>query len=133
MGQKCPYLATSSNPYNIDAYKKETDGINQLKERNAKWLNDDYVKFFAFAENIINRHGEGILAFVSNNGFLKIPTFRGMRASLLRTFDKIYIVDLHGNSNKQEKTPTGELDENVFDIKTGISLFIGVKTTCSEK
>ena len=126
-----PYLTASTNPFDISLYRLEVDGITSLQERNSKPLNDDYVKFFAFSENIINRNEEGILAFVSNNGFLENPTFRGMRASLLRTFDKIYIVDLHGNSNKQEKTPTGEHDENVFDIKTGVSLFIGVKTTNS--
>jgi len=123
-----PYLAASANPYDISAYKTETDGVTDFGERK-HWLNDDYVKFFRFAEQIINRNNEGVLAFVSNNGYLDNPTFRGMRASLLRTFDKIYIVNLHGSANKKEVAPDGGKDENIFDIMQGIALFIGVKKT----
>lgn len=123
-----PYLAASTNPYDISAYKTETDGITDFGERK-HWLNDDYVKFFRFAEQIINKNNEGILAYVSNNGYLDNPTFRGMRGSLLRSFDKIYIVNLHGSANKKETAPDGGKDENIFDIMQGVALFIGVKTT----
>ncbi|MCL1998496.1 MAG: N-6 DNA methylase [Turicibacter sp.] len=112
----------------IDAYKFETDGKTRLNERPLNSLNDDYVQFFRFAEQVVQRNGDGVLAYVSNNGFLDNPTFRGMRASLLRTFDKIYIVNMHGNANKRELTPDGTPDENIFDIRVGISLFIGIKT-----
>ena len=123
-----PYLAASTNPFDISAYKTETDGITDFGERK-HWLNDDYVKFFRFAEKIINKTSEGILAYVSNNGYLDNPTFRGMRGSLLRTFDKIWIVNLHGSANKKETAPDGSKDENIFDIMQGIALFIGVKKT----
>jgi hypothetical protein len=76
-------LAASTNPFDISKYRTETDGKSLLKERNSKLLGDDYVKFFCFSEQIINKNNEGILAFVTNNGFLENPTFRGMRASLL--------------------------------------------------
>ena len=124
-----PYLATSTNPFDISAYKFETDGNTKLQEKNSKLLNDDYVKFFRFAEQIIDNSGEGIIAFVSNNGYLNNPTFRGMRASLLRTFDRIFIVDLHGSTSKKEVAPDGGKDENIFDIMQGVALFIGIKTT----
>ena len=127
-----PWLSTSSNPYDVSSYKKETDGITDFGEKK-HLLNDDYVKFFHFAELIIDKNDEGILAFVSNNGYLENPTFRGMRGSLLRTFDKIWIVNLHGSANKQETSPNGEKDENIFDIKVGVSLFIGVKKTDSKE
>ena len=123
-----PYLAASTNPYDISAYKTETDGITDFGERK-HWLNDDYVKFFRFAEQIIDKNNEGILAYVSNNGYLDNRTFRGMRASLLRSFDKIYIVNLHGSAKKKETTPDGGKDENIFNIMQGIALFIGVKKT----
>jgi len=126
-----PYLVSSQSPYDISAYRTEADGVSKLKERNSKVLNDDYVKFFYFAQEIIERFGEGILAYVSPHGYIDNTTFRGMRASLLRTFDKIYVVNLHGNSNKGEVTPDGGMDENIFNIKQGIALFIGVKTTSS--
>jgi predicted helicase len=124
-----PYLAASTNPYDISAYKFETDGRTKLNERNPKWLNDDYVKFIRFAEQHIEKTGTGVLAFISNNGYLDNPTFRGMRASLLRTFDKIYILNLHGNSIKKETCPDGSKDENVFDITVGVSIIIAIKTT----
>ena len=123
-----PYLAASKNPYDISAYKTETDGVTDFGERK-HWLNDDYVKFFRFSEQIINKNNEGVLAFVSNNGYLDNPTFRGMRGSLLRSFDKIYIVNLHGSANKKETTLDGGKDENIFEIMQGVALFIGVKKT----
>lgn len=126
-----PYLAASTNPYDISAYKTETDGVTDFRERK-HWLNDDYVKFFRFAEQIINKNKDGILAYVSNNGYLDNPTFRGMRASLLRSFDKIYIVNLHGSANKKEVTPEGKKDENIFSIKQGVALFIGVKSSSKD-
>ena len=127
-----PYLAASTNPFDISAYKTEVDGVTDFGERK-HWLNDDYVKFFRFSENIINKNNEGILAFVSNNGFLENPTFRGMRASLLRTFDKIFIVNLHGNAIKKEVAPDGGKDENIFNIMQGVSLFVGIKTTQNQE
>ena len=127
-----PYLAASKNQYDISAYKYEVDGKSKLNERNPKWLNDDYVKFIRFSEQHILKDSKGVLAFITNNGYLDNPTFRGMRASLLRTFDKIYIVNLHGNSIKQEKSPDGSKDENVFDIRVGVSIIIGIKTTIKE-
>ena len=108
-------------------YKKEPSGI-KLQERNIKWINDDYVKFIRLGQHFIKRNGEGVLAFINNHGFLDNPTFRGMRWHLLQTFDKIFILDLHGNAKKKETTPTGGKDENVFDIQQGVSINIFVKT-----
>ena len=98
-----------------------------LGERNPKWLNDDYVKFIRFAQHRIERTGYGILAFISNHGYLDNPTFRGMRQSLMRTFDDIYVLDLHGNTKKKETAPDGSKDENVFDIQQGVAIGIFVK------
>lgn len=124
-----PYLAASKNAYDISEYKFETDGLTKLQEKNPKWLNDDYVKFIRFSEKHIQKDGKGILAFITNNGYLDNPTFRGMRASLLRTFDEIYVLNLHGNSIKKETAPDGSKDENVFDIRVGVSIIFGIKTT----
>lgn len=98
-----------------------------LRERNTKWLNDDYVKFLRFAQWRIEQTGYGVLAFITNHGYLDNPTFRGMRQSLMQTFDEIYVLDLHGNSNKKETAPGGGKDENVFDIQQGVSIGIFVK------
>jgi len=98
-----------------------------LGERNPKWLNDDYVKFIRFAQWRIERTGYGILAFISNHGYIDNPTFRGMRQSLMETFDDIYILDLHGSSKKKERCPDSSKDENVFDIQQGVAIAIFVK------
>lgn len=104
----------------------EVDG-EPLGERNPKWLNDDYVKFIRFAQWRIEQTGYGVLAFVTNHGYLANPTFRGMRQSLMQAFDEIYVLDLHGNSKRKEKTPEGEKDENVFDIQQGVAIALFIK------
>ena len=98
-----------------------------LGERNPKWLNDDYVKFIRFAQWRIEQTGHGILAFVTNHGYLDNPTFRGMRQSLMQSFDALYLLDLHGNSKKKERAPDGGKDENVFDIQQGVAIGIFVR------
>ena len=114
---------------NAKTFKSILDRHKLQNEKNPKWLLDDYVKFIRFAESKIEKQGGGIFAFISNNAFLDNPTFRGMRYYLLRTFDKIYILDLHGNTRKKETTPSGDKDDNVFDIMQGVSINIFVKTT----
>ena len=98
-----------------------------MHERQVKWLNDDYVKFIRYAHRRIERTGEGVLGFVTNHSYLDNPTFRGMRQSLMDTFDEMYLVDLHGNSKKKEQTPEGGKDENVFDIQQGVAVCLFVK------
>ena len=107
-------------------YKVEPGGLQKLQERK-NWLDDDYVKFIRFAESLIEKNGEGIVGMITAHGYIDNPTFRGMRWHLRKTFDKIYVIDLHGNSNKKEVSPDGSKDENVFDIKTGVSIILGIK------
>ena len=104
----------------------QVDG-SPLKERNPKWLNDDYVKFIRYAQRRIERTGEGVLAFVTNHSYLDNPTFRGMRQSLMETFDEMYLLDRHGNSKKKERTPEEGKDENVFDIQQGVAIGLFAK------
>ena len=127
-----PYSGESANKGEwitelLQPYKQEPGG-GKLKERNAKWLNDDYVKFIRYGQHHIDRTGEGVLAYINNHSFLDNPTFRGMRWSLMQSFDEIYIIDLHGNSKKKEVAPDGSPDQNVFDIQQGVSINLFVKT-----
>ena len=128
-----PYSGESANKGKwimdlMEDYKKEPGGKEKLKERNPKWINDDYVKFIRFAQYFINKNGNGVMAFINPHGFLDNPTFRGMRWNLLNEFDKIYTIDLHGNSKKKETAPDGSVDQNVFDIMQGVSINLFVKT-----
>ncbi|KFH27657.1 DNA methyltransferase [Helicobacter pylori] len=102
-------------------------------EKNPKWLLDDYVKFMRFAQNKIESLGHGLFGFISNNAFLDNPTFRGLRCSLLECYDELYILNLHGNARKKEKTPQGADDENVFNIKQGVSINLFVKKAQTTK
>jgi predicted helicase len=128
-----PYSGESANKGDwimdlMQDYKKEPGGKEKLKERNPKWINDDYVKFLRYGQHFIEKNGSGVLAFINPHGFLDNPTFRGMRWNLLKTYDKIYTIDLHGNSKKKEVCPDGTIDQNVFDIMQGVSINIFVKT-----
>ena len=99
-----------------------------IDEPNSKWLNDDYVKFIRFAQWKIHQSGSGILAFITNHSWIDNPTFRGMRDSLLKDFDEIFVYDLHGNSRLRQEPPDGIVDENVFDIQQGTAISIFIKT-----
>lgn len=128
-----PYSGESSNKGKwimklMEDYKKEPGGKEKLKERNPKWINDDYVKFLRYGQHYIEKNGSGILAYINPHGFLDNPTFRGMRWNLLKTYDKIYTIDLHGNSKKKETSPDGSPDVNVFDIMQGVSINLFIKT-----
>ncbi len=120
--------------------KKALKNLKQLHskyklqdERNPRWLLDDYVKFMRFAQNKIESLGHGLFGFISNNAFLDNPTFRGLRRSLLECYDELYILNLHGNARKKEKTPQGAKDENVFNIMQGVSINLFVKKAQTTK
>jgi len=126
-----PYSVSSSNKGEwiqsmIADYKKD------LNERKLN-LDDDYIKFIRYGEYLIDKNGEGIIAFISNNSFIDGVTHRQMRKHLLETFDKIYILDLHGNSKKKETAPDGSKDDNVFDIMQGVSINLFIKTNKKRK
>ncbi len=99
-----------------------------LDEQNVQPLSDDYIKFVRFAQHMVEKNGQGVVGFISNNTFLHGIIHRKMRQRLLETFDKIYVVNLHGNSNIGEISPDGSKDENVFDIRQGVAIYILVKT-----
>ncbi|HRV75963.1 MAG TPA: N-6 DNA methylase, partial [Candidatus Saccharimonadales bacterium] len=120
-----PYSISSNNKGDhilnlIKDYKKD------LNERKIN-LDDDYIKFIRFAEDQIAKNGEGIVAMITNNSYIDGITHRQMRKHLLQTFDKILVVDLHGNSKKKETSPDGTKDENVFDIMQGVSIVFMIK------
>jgi len=126
-----PYSVSSINKGEwiqnlIAAYKKD---LNEKKLN----LDDDYIKFIRYGENFIEKNGEGILGFISNNSFIDGITHRQMRKHLLETFDKISILDLHGNAKKKETSPDGSKDENVFDIMQGVSINLFVKNNKKKK
>jgi len=120
-----PYNRTSRNSNEFAS--KLVEPYKNINERNLVPLEDDYVKFISYAQFLIDKNGEGVVAYISNNSFIEGITHRAMRESLEESFDEIYVINLHGNSIKGETTPDGKPDENVFDIQQGVSINIFVK------
>jgi predicted helicase len=121
-----PYSVSSSNKgeWILELIKEYKKDLNEKKIN----LDDDYIKFIRYAQHFIDKNGQGIVAMITNNSFIDGITHRQMRKSLSESFDKIYIYDLHGASDKREVSPDGSEDENVFDIKQGVSINIFVRT-----
>ncbi len=131
-----PYQCDSANPSRvggnltfigelIEVYR-QVDG-EPLGERNSKTLQADYVKFTGWAQWRIDKNGEGVIGYIVNNSFLDGPMFRGMRKSLLNSFNTIYLLNLHGSNRRTEAVPTTQRDENVFDISQGVCILLCIK------
>ena len=132
-----PYPRSSANPSRdadgnlnfigrlIEDYKT-VDGT-PMAEQNFQALQGDYVKFVRWAQWRIDRNGEGVIGYIVNNGFLSGIIFRGMRQSLMNSFNTIYCFNLHGSSRIGEIIPDGETDENIFDIQQGTAILLCVK------
>ena len=127
-----PYSVSSSNKSVWIQELSETYKKN-LNEKNIQPLSDDYIKFIRLGHYYVEKNGEGILAYISNNSFIDGIIHRQMRKALIDTFDEIYILDLHGNTRKKETALDGGKDENVFDIMQGVSISIFVKKKCCPK
>ncbi len=124
-----PYSGISSNMSEqaqriVDAYRF-VDGA-ALNEKKV-WLQDDYVKFIRKAQTTIDVTRVGVLGYITNHGYLDNPTFRGMRQSLMGTFPRLRVLDLHGNANKKEQSPDGSDDKNVFDIRQGVAVCLATR------
>jgi len=133
-----PIMVVIGNPpYSISSQNKSEWIQNLIKDYKVglgeKKINidDDYIKFIRFAEHFIEKNGSGIVAMITNNSFIDGITHRQMRKHLLKTFNDIYILDLHGDA--KEKPPNGIKDENVFDIQQGVAISIFVRKGGEEK
>ncbi|MFA7543023.1 MAG: type ISP restriction/modification enzyme, partial [Candidatus Cloacimonadaceae bacterium] len=132
-----PYSGTgqNKNAWTEQLLKTDLDGAQSyytvdnaaLGGMNPKWLQDDYVKFLRFAQWKIHTAGKGIVGMITNHSYLDNLTFRGMRQSLMKTFDEIYVLNLHGNTRRREHCPDGSVDDNVFDIKVGTAIILMIK------
>lgn len=131
-----PYAGKSGNPSKLNGKSTwignllqpyfSVDGI-PMGEKNAKWVNNDYVKFLRLAETRIAASGTGVLGYITSNSWLDSPTFRGVRSSILTNFQQLRIIDCHGNVKKKEKAPDGTRDEGVFEIEEGTNITLGTR------
>ncbi|WP_017732414.1 type ISP restriction/modification enzyme [Nafulsella turpanensis] len=140
-----PLLVITGNPpYNINSKNNGEWILNltkpyyyvdgkKMEEKNPKALRDDYVKFIRFAQHKMESVDQGVIGIITNHTFLFSSTFRGMRQSLINSFDQIYVINLHGNNKLKEKSPDGSIDENVFDIEQGVAISFFIKNPGSTK
>ena len=122
-----PYSVSSANKGEhierlMERYKEAV-----REERNIQPLSDDYIKFIRFAHDRIERTGCGIVGMITNHTYLSGLIHRGMREELMKSFSEIYVLDLHGSSLVQERTPDGGKDDNVFDIQQGVAISLFVR------
>lgn len=122
-----PYSVSSVNKSDFIEKEMEIYKKDVRKERNIQPLSDDYIKFIRFAHWKIENNNQGIIGMITNNSYLSGLIHRGMRKELLKSFNKIYILNLHGNARIGEKSPDGGKDENVFDIMQGVSIVLFIK------
>ena len=99
---------------------------NTLKGANPKGINNDYCKFIRLGQNFVEKTNEGVLAYITANTYLDSRLFRGMRYELMKSFDKIYVLNLHGSTMRKESTEE-VIDQCVFDIRQGVAIIILVK------
>ncbi|WP_420477985.1 type ISP restriction/modification enzyme [Brevundimonas sp. FT23028] len=125
-----PYSVSSSNHgqwiNSLTAqYKRD------LNEQNVQPLSDDYVKFMRLAQYFIENNSYGVVGFITNHSYIDGIIHRAMRHDMLKAFDHIHILDLHGSALREERAPEGRGNENVFDIQVGVSVILAVKTSDS--
>ena len=132
------FVVIGNPPYNIGQINQNDNNKNRKYETmdkrvrdtyshvskaiNKNALADPYVKAIRWASDRIG--DEGVVAYVTNNGFLDGVAFDGMRKHLADDFDAIYILDLGGNARKGLKVS----DANVFGIRVGVCINLFVKT-----
>jgi len=140
--QHLPVLVVMGNPPYSGSSSNKGESIEQLMEtykeavrgeRNIGPLSDDYIKFIRFAHDRIERNGYGIVGLITNHSYVSGIIHRGMREELMKTFDEIFILNLHGNALMEETAPDGSVDENVFDIRQGVAISLFVKTQTGQK
>jgi len=123
-----PYSVSSSNKTGFIADEKMEQYKKAVKsEKNIQPLSDDYIKFIRFAHWKMESVERGVIGIITNNSFINGLIHRGMREELMKDFDEIYILNLHGNSRIGEKCPDGTKDENVFEIMQGVCITFFIK------
>jgi len=122
-----PYSVSSANKGEFIEKMMQRYKTAVRSERNIEPLSDDYIKFIRFAQDRIELTGHGIVGMITNHAYLSGLIHRGMREELLRTFDEIYVLNLHGNAMMGETTPDGSPDKNVFDIRQGVAISLFVR------
>ncbi|OGG24414.1 hypothetical protein A3A79_04490 [Candidatus Gottesmanbacteria bacterium RIFCSPLOWO2_01_FULL_43_11b] len=120
-----PYSVSSQNDTEFTRKEMALYKEDVREERNIQLLSDDYVKFIRFAHWKIQQVGSGVIGVITKNTYLSVSAFKGVRKKLLEYFDDVYVLNLHGKL--YEKTPDGKPDENVFDIRVGVSILFLVK------
>lgn len=102
---------------------KESYVQNSFSSSSVRSLYDSYVKAIRWASDRIK--GQGVIAFVTNGGFIDGVSHQGLRKCLYEEFNSIYIFNLRGNIRLFDKRE----GENIFGsgCMTNVSIVFLVK------
>jgi hypothetical protein len=117
----------------VGPYKEGLISEWKIKKFN---LDDLYVRFFRLAERrIAEMTGRGVVSFISNHSWVSDPSFVVMREHLLKSFDRLWIENMHGNRKISEYAPDGRTSETIFatpgfsvGIQQGVAISLWVRS-----
>lgn len=119
----------NKNPFILGLLEDYKRGLNEKKIN----LDDDFIKFVRYAQHTLTSAGQGITGMITNNVYLDGLTHRKMRWALLDGYKSIWVLNLHGSIVKEETSPDGSSDENVFDIQQGVAISFFAKNSSHKK
>lgn len=133
-----PYSAGQKSANDLNANQKYPSLDKRIADTyaakstatNKNSLYDSYLRAFRWATDRIG--DQGVVAFVTNNGWIDGNSGAGVRLSLAEDFTDLYVFNLRGNSlvaGKQAKREGG----NVFDIRVGVSIALGIKDESKQR
>lgn len=108
-----------------DTYSKESEAST------VKAVHDSYIKAFRWATDRISNNKFGVVAFITNNGWLEKNGLDGFRKQLSKDFDSVYVLNLRGGIRGKSGEFAKREGQNVFDIMTGVAITILVKKETS--
>jgi len=92
-----------------------------------KAVYDSYIKAFRWASDRLDKNNGGVIAFITNSGYLDKNGFDGFRKTLQTEFDSVYVFNLRGAIRGKSGEGAKKEGQNVFDIMTGVAITILVK------
>ena len=142
--QKTPIQIIIGNPpYSVGQKSANDDAQNQsyprLEKRigvtyavqsnqtNKNALYDSYIKAFRWASDRLDKQHGGIIAFVSNAGWIDGNAMDGFRKCLEAEFSAIYVFNVRGGVRGKMGESAKKEGMNVFNIMTGVAITVLVK------
>ena len=133
VGQKSANDNAQNQHYPLLEEKLRQLYIESSSATNNNAVHDSYVKAFRWATDRLNDTNNGVIAFITNAGWLDSNSFDGFRKSLEKEFSAIYVLNLRGAIRGRSGEAVKKEGQNIFDIMTGVAITILIKKPTKEK